>query len=90
MTYLQDAARFLIDNNDCIDWQMIIAMLKVTLNLASGQPHGILTLSLQDCRVDERGKAILAPQWADEVYDFDAEREELKYHLDQFLSLHVS
>ncbi|KAG8923089.1 hypothetical protein FRC01_013232 [Tulasnella sp. 417] len=67
---IRDAARFLIDNNDCMDWQMIIAMLK-------------------DCRVDERGKAILAPQWADEFGDFDAEREELKYHLDQFLNLHA-
>ncbi|KAG8988345.1 hypothetical protein FRB90_002813 [Tulasnella sp. 427] len=68
---IRDAARFLIDNNDCMDWQMIIAMLK-------------------DCRVDEGGKAILAPQWNDDEFaDFEVEREELKHHLDQFLSLHA-
>ncbi|KAG8939436.1 hypothetical protein FRC04_006583 [Tulasnella sp. 424] len=65
-----------------------MTILQVTIDLIHGAPRSGHCLQ-QDCRVDEKGKAILAPQWADEFLGFDVEREELKHHWDQFLSLHA-
>lgn len=56
--------------------------------------HSPLIITNQDTRVDEGGRALLAPHWQD--WDGGSEEQDeydsrvLKEHIDSFMELHVS